>query len=82
MTQIKTARIEWQGEGLQFQATLGSGHEFNFAAPASVEAGSPMEFLLASVAGCSAMDIIHVLRKKRQPVQGLTVEISGQLFNF
>jgi len=78
MGQIKTARIEWQGEDLQFLGTLGSGYEFKVSSPATSEGGSPMEFLLAGVAGCTAMDIIHILRKKRQLVDGLIVEISGE----
>jgi putative redox protein len=37
----------------------------------------PMELLLASVASCSAMDVLHILRKQRQPLAGLSVEIEG-----
>jgi len=78
MGQVKTAHIEWLGPELQFHGTLGSGYEFELAGPATSEGGSPMEFLLAGVAGCTAMDIVHILRKKRQPIEGLTVQISGE----
>ena len=73
----KSAQIIWKGERLQFRGILGSGYTFDLASPAGREAGSPMEFLLAGVAGCTAMDVVHVLRKMRQPFQGLTVEIEG-----
>lgn len=73
----KSAQITWKGERLQFRGTLGSGYTFDLASPAGREAGSPMELLLAGVAGCTAMDVVHVLRKMRQPFQGLTVEIEG-----
>jgi putative redox protein len=36
-----------------------------------------MEFLLAGVAGCTAMDVVGILRKMRQPLQGLEVSVSG-----
>ena len=34
----------------------------------------PMHFLLFAIAGCTAMDVISILRKKRQRVSGLEVE--------
>jgi putative redox protein len=37
----------------------------------------PMELLLSSVASCSAMDVLHILRKQKEPVEHLTVEIEG-----
>ena len=74
----KSARVVWRGEQLQFEAKLGSGYQFDVDSPGGKEGGSPMEFLLAGVAGCTAMDIVHVLRKMRQPFQGLVVEIGGK----
>jgi putative redox protein len=38
---------------------------------------SPMELLLISLAGCSAMDVISILRKKRQLVTGFEVRVHG-----
>ncbi len=77
MRDEKSARLVWRGENLDFDARLGSGYEFTMGGPAGVHGGSPMEFFLAAVAGCTAMDIVHVLRKKRQPFTGLEVTISG-----
>lgn len=37
----------------------------------------PMEQLLAAVASCAAMDVVHILRKQRQPLEHLHVEIEG-----
>jgi putative redox protein len=39
---------------------------------------SPMTLLLLGVAGCTAMDVISILRKKRQNVTGLRVEARGR----
>lgn len=38
---------------------------------------SPMELLMISLAGCSAMDVISILRKKRQNVTGFEIRIHG-----
>jgi putative redox protein len=73
----KNARLIWKGDGLNFSGTLGSGYQFDASSPADEESGSPMEFLLAGVAGCTAIDVLHVLKKMRQGVTGLEVEISG-----
>jgi len=37
----------------------------------------PMEMLLSSMACCSSIDVIHILRKQRQPLEGLEIEVSG-----
>lgn len=37
----------------------------------------PIDLMLISLGGCTAMDVISILRKKRQQVTGLQVEIEG-----
>lgn len=37
----------------------------------------PHRLLLVALAGCTAMDVISILRKKRQQVSGLTVVVQG-----
>lgn len=78
MGDMKRASMVWQGEGLAFKGVLGSGYTFDLVNPAGEAGGSPMEFLLAGVAGCTAMDVIHILRKKRLKVHGFAVEITGE----
>jgi putative redox protein len=39
----------------------------------------PMELLLVGFGGCSGMDVISILRKKRQPVAGLEISVKGEL---
>lgn len=38
---------------------------------------SPMQLLLAGAAGCSAIDIIGILEKQKQPLEDLRVEVDG-----
>lgn len=40
-------------------------------------APSPMETLLACLAACSSIDIVLILKKKRQNLKGLSVDVSG-----
>ncbi|MCA9959700.1 MAG: OsmC family protein [Chloroflexota bacterium] len=78
MSQQKTAVITWKGEELHFSGKLGSGYTFDASSEAGPEhGGSPMEFLLAGVAGCTAVDVVHILQKMRQELTGLEVEIRG-----
>lgn len=43
-----------------------------------IEGGfSPMQLLLAGVGGCSAIDIIGILKKQKQQLRGLHIEIDG-----
>jgi len=41
-------------------------------------AARPMEMLLLGMGGCSAFDVVHILRKSRQPVTGCEVEIEAE----
>jgi putative redox protein len=78
MAHKKSAQLVWTGENWDFETTLGSGYQVMFNAPkASPKGGSPMEFFLAGVAGCTGVDVLSILQKMRQDVRGLTVDIEG-----
>lgn len=38
---------------------------------------SPMELLLMGVGGCSAIDVIHILKKQRQEITSYSIEMTG-----
>jgi putative redox protein len=38
----------------------------------------PMETLLSALAGCSAMDVLHIMKKQRQSPERLEVEVEGE----
>lgn len=38
----------------------------------------PMEVFLSAIASCSAMDVVSILRKQRQPLEDLRIEIEGE----
>jgi putative redox protein len=37
----------------------------------------PMELLLSAVASCSAMDVLNILRKQREPIEELAITVEG-----
>ncbi len=39
---------------------------------------SPMEMLLLGLGGCSAIDVVHILNRMRQPVEDCQVELSAE----
>jgi putative redox protein len=77
MSDTKTGRVEWR-DGLNFHAVGGSGFALDFSSTSPAEGGSPMEIALLAAAGCTAMDVISILQKKRQNVTDFAIEISGR----
>lgn len=73
--------LNWQG-GMKFIATADSNHEVILDSDPAVggtNLGSrPMELILEGLAGCTAMDVISIMRKKRQNVTGFTVSAHAE----
>ncbi|HEX7490582.1 MAG TPA: OsmC family protein [Candidatus Limnocylindrales bacterium] len=63
--------------GLRFVARTGSGHDVVIDNAAGDAGARPTELLLASIAGCTAMDIVDILTKKRQAFDKYSVEVTG-----
>lgn len=68
--------LRWT-EGMRFEAETGAG--VVSAVDGDGRAGpSPMLVLLEAIGGCSAADVVDILRKGRQPLEGLEVEVGGE----
>lgn len=71
-------------EGLHFVGDIG-GFRIDLDAEESVggqDTGTqPLRLLLLGIAGCTAMDVISILCKRRQQVSGLEVEVRGSRVN-
>ena len=37
----------------------------------------PMDLLLTALAGCAAMDVVHILHRQKEPLEGLEIEVEG-----
>ncbi|HEY1348149.1 MAG TPA: OsmC family protein [Ktedonobacteraceae bacterium] len=80
MAEIMTARAHLV-DTMSFKVESGSGHSVLLDASPS-EGGAdrgfrPMEMLLIGLAGCTGMDVISILRKKRQEVSAYEVYVTG-----
>ena len=75
---MQTATVKWIGEE-KFSAISPSGHAMVFDADsASNKAPTPMETLLMALGACTAVDVVSILRKKRQKLESLEVLCSGE----
>jgi putative redox protein len=75
---MQTAAVKWVGEQ-KFVATSPSGHAINVDSDREVNsAPGPMELVLMALGACTATDIVIVLKKKRQKLDGLEVICSGE----
>ena len=74
------AKVTWQ-ENMAFTGTADSG--FNVQLDANKKVGGegrgfiPMELMAISLAGCTAMDVMSILRKKRQVVTNFEVRVNA-----
>lgn len=75
-------KVQWLNGGMSFVAETGSGHMVNMdGAP---EAGGrnlaprPMELLLAGTGGCTAFDVVMILKKGRHAVSGCEVSLKAE----
>ena len=71
------AQIKWTN-GMQFVARAGNGPAVVLDSGEGGSGSSPMEMVLMGVAGCSAMDVIMIMEKKRAGVTGFQVNITGE----
>jgi putative redox protein len=76
MTQQMHVEAKWQS-GWRFEAETGSGFNVALDGASPRTAMSPMEMLLAALAGCTGVSVISVLQKMRQDVTGYEIRVSG-----
>ena len=74
--------VRWTGEGMTFLAETGSNHVV--AMDGAPEGGGrnlaprPMEMVLLGTGGCSAYDVVVILKKSGQDVTGCEVKLTSQ----
>jgi putative redox protein len=71
------AKVTWQKE-LQFVGMADSGFPVKMDSHSGPETGvGPMEMVAIALAGCSAMDVISILIKKKMDVTGFEVKVNA-----
>jgi putative redox protein len=72
------ASVVWK-QGKLFEAHSESNHTITFDTSSSHADGiSPMEAVLAALCGCTSVDVVSILEKKREPITGLTVSATAE----
>ena len=71
------AQIKWTDER-QFIARAGNGPAVVLDSSEGGSGPSPMEMVLMGVAGCSAIDVIMIMEKKRAQVTDFQINITGE----
>jgi putative redox protein len=68
--------------GMQFVGEADSGHAIVMDGPPETGGNNtglrPMELLLAGLGGCSGMDVVSILNKKKQTISGVEINVQGQ----
>lgn len=68
--------------GMTFIGVANSGHAVKMDSHPSVggddDGVRPMEMLLLGLGGCTGMDVISILRKKRQDVTGFDIQLDAE----
>ena len=62
----------------RFLGSATSGHAVVMDAGKEKTANSPMELVLIALCGCTASDVVGILRKKREPFTGLEVRAAAE----
>lgn len=74
------ATVNWKG-GMAFEGVAGSGFPIQLDADSNVGGNHggarPMELIALGLAGCTAMDVISILQKKRQEVTQFEVKVDA-----
>ncbi len=79
MVESDPVTVDWKGEGLLMEATTPHGRVDLSSSLDRAGAGvTPMEALAVALGACTAMDVVSILAKMRQPLEGLRVEVHGE----
>lgn len=75
------AKIKWVEE-VTFVGESGSGHSVLMDGPPELGGRNlgvrPMEMMLLGLGGCTSFDVMHILKKARQPVTDCVVELEAE----
>lgn len=71
------ASVQWTDRD-RFVAQASSGHALVVDAGEVKTAASPMELVLVGLCGCTATDVVTILRKKREPLTSLEVRAEAE----
>ena len=75
-----TVSLTWQ-DGFRFDSRDSYGHSLTLDAPqsdgAQFDGFMPGDMLLTALAGCSGIDVVNILKRMRQNVEGIEISVKG-----
>jgi len=72
-----TAKVLWT-DNQRYLGEAGSRHAVVMDTAPEKTANTPMELVLIALCGCTASDVVGILRKKREPFTHLEVRAEGE----
>ncbi len=73
----REVEAEWQEDGA-FIGRNTTGGSVQMGTIDDRPGVSPMQLILVGLAGCTGVDIVDILKKKRQPLKALKVQVRGK----
>ena len=70
--------MRWVPEGKRFISTDSTGHTVVMSTPTENTGMKPSELILSALAGCSSVDVVDILAKKRTPLSHLEVHVTAE----
>jgi putative redox protein len=74
---VISAKVIWT-DNERYLGEASSRHAIAIDTAAEKTANSPMELVLIALCGCTASDVVGILRKKREPFTHLEVRAEGE----
>ncbi|NPV57934.1 MAG: OsmC family protein [Anaerolineae bacterium] len=74
---MANATVRWIGSK-QFVGIDSTNHSVVLSTPGDGVGMKPSELLLVALAACTAVDVVEILEKKRQPLTSLEISASGE----
>src|SRR5512146_2245397 len=78
MIEARVSLTHPEGTQRQFVARTGGGHHLLIDDKDGASGPKPIELVAAGLAGCTAFDVINILRKKRQRITGYEVQVEAE----
>jgi len=74
---MTSAKVVWT-DNERYVGEAGSRHAVVMDTAAEKTASTPMELVLIALCGCTASDVVGILRKKREPLTDLEVRAEAE----
>jgi putative redox protein len=74
-----TVRVTWSGDHVFDGVRLSGGPSITMDSSGK-QGPSPIDTLLCALAGCTGVDIVDILEKRRTPMSAMSVDVGGERF--